>query len=100
MTVSPTGLASLDIAPLLSPDRDMDRMDETRHADQCYLCGRGLTEKALAGSWWLHLVDGGTAVAAADDRSHDGAGSDLGWFALGSECAKRVPISHRSRTIL
>lgn len=66
------------------------------HVDECFACGRGLTEKALANGWWIEMLVTGEFIAADDPRSHDDAVSQ-GTFPLGSECAKKVPRNLRRK---
>jgi hypothetical protein len=63
-------------------------------ADSCCLCGKQTSEA----HYEAHVVDGGGAFAPvnADPATIDEAG-DMGWFRLGSECATRLPRSHRRK---
>lgn len=76
----------------------MDR-NRSRHTvsaiDECFLCGRGLTEKARDNGWSIHLHVDGTLIPNGQDVG-DEHGSQ-GWFPVGSECAKRIPKTHRAK---
>lgn len=76
-------------------DRNNANVKDT-HEDQCYLCGKGLTGAALENAWMIHLIHGGSSLAALTDPD-DEPGSDMGWFPVGSECAKKIPATHRAR---
>lgn len=65
------------------------------HVDECYVCGRGLTEDALAKGWWVHVLIGGQLVA--NDLGPVDDDEDLGWAPVGSGCVKRVPRRFRER---
>lgn len=70
--------------------------DARKHIDVCFVCGRGLTEKAVDSGWMVHLVDGGAAIApVTEPEAQDG--SDMGWFPVGSGCANAIPETHRQR---
>lgn len=66
-----------------------------KHVDQCFLCGRGLTEKAKDNGWMIHLHTSGVLISndyLVDDLGNNGS---QGCFPVGSECAKRVPATFR-----
>lgn len=71
-----------------------EKFSGLKHVDVCFLCGRGLTEKARNNGWWVHLTEAGEL--AARDEGWDVEDSQ-GAFPVGSECAKKVPASHRLR---
>lgn len=56
------------------------------YADQCFLCGRPLTAKAVENGSYIHLTTSGFLV----ERDYEGDDSQ-GCFPVGSECAKRIP---------
>ena len=62
---------------------------------ECFLCGRGLTEKAAANGWMVHMSTGGELIPMSEqvDDSQD----SQGYFPVGSECAKRLPLTHRTK---
>ena len=79
--------------------RDLNeaRFSSERHYDVCFTCGRGLTEKAVTKGWMVHLATDGTLWASSvEDCPED---LDQGWFPVGSECAKRIPLAYRQRSI-
>lgn len=61
--------------------------------DSCFMCGRGMTERAVETGWNVHLHVYGLLIPVDMDVDED-AGSQ-GWFPVGSECAKRIPRTHR-----
>lgn len=61
--------------------------------DACERCGRGVRpEKA----WWVEVVNGGSEIAPTGTNPEQDAGY-MGFYVLGPECAKLVPITHRVR---
>lgn len=64
------------------------------HVDVCFVCGRGMTEKGRESAWHIHLVDGGIGIAHNTNDSEDDDG-EMGYFPIGSECAKKVPADYR-----
>lgn len=69
--------------------RDANRRKQTGdHSDECFLCGRGLTDRAVRNGWWIHLTTGGLLV----EQTYNGEDSQ-GRFPVGSECAKFLPKS-------
>ncbi len=76
-------------------DRARREAQASGSADICFICGRGLTEKALDSAWFVHLADGGAVIVQSDaEVDEDG---DMGWFPVGSGCAGKVPDPYRSR---
>lgn len=66
---------------------------------ECLLCRRPMTEKAVATAWHVRLMNGGTHLAPNDweptsDRERAG---DMGCHEVGSECAKKIPLTHRRK---
>jgi len=67
-------------------ETNRERFNGSKHADECFLCGRGLTEKAVENGRFIHLTTDGLLVP------QDAEGIDSqGAFPVGSECAKRLP---------
>jgi hypothetical protein len=59
--------------------------------DECFFCGRGLTERALQNGWWVHLNVGGYLVPQDyGSENEDEARLSQGCFPVGSECAKKI----------
>lgn len=63
--------------------------------DQCFLCGRGLTEKGVSNAWWIHLRTD-DSLFPADPVWYDDPQSQ-GAFPVGSECAKSIPRAYRMK---
>jgi hypothetical protein len=63
--------------------------------NRCWACARPLTKAALRKAWWVHEVDGGGKLLAVAEE-YGNEGSDLGWWPLGTDCAKTVPVEFRS----
>lgn len=71
------------------PDRQ--EREAMHDGEPCIICGRKV--RVGLGTLAIHLVDGGSTIAAASDDGPFDAASDLGWFPIGSDCAKRLPPS-------
>lgn len=68
-----------------------------RHGvDSCKLCEKGLSDKASENAWHVHMTVDQTLVPVAWGDDLDGR-VDQGWFPVGSECAKRIPLTHRKK---
>lgn len=67
--------------------------DGLKHDDECFLCGRGLTAKALENGYWVHLLTDDTLAPAALEWYS--APTSQGAFPVGSECAKRIPRGYK-----
>lgn len=59
----------------------------------CDKCGRGVNPDT---GWAIEVVEGGAEICRprAGDDTDSGY---MGWWVLGSECAKKVPATHRAR---
>lgn len=51
---------------------------------KCILCGRMLGSRAQ----WVHFVDGGSIVHAENSTDTYDAAGEMGYWPVGSECAK------------
>lgn len=72
-----------------------ERFTTDKHTDECFLCGRGLTAKAVENGWAVHLRTDNMLLPVGEPWDSDE--QSQGWFPVGSECAKRVPLTHRGR---
>jgi hypothetical protein len=63
----------------------------------CFLCGLGMSKVGYDKAWKVHVVAGGARLAPAAMEWPPGDPGDVGWFAVGSECAKRIPLTYRRR---
>ena len=70
--------------------RNRERRDS--HIEECAVCARGLTEKAVENAWYVHLTIDAEMTPVDIELESD---IDLGWHPVGSECAKLIPKSHR-----
>jgi hypothetical protein len=63
---------------------------------QCMVCARktGKDPKKVQG---VLIVEGGAYIAHPDDYDLFDDGGEMGWFAVGSECIKQVPVEYRVR---
>lgn len=61
---------------------------------QCMVCARktGKDPKKVQG---VLIVGGGAYIAHPDDYDLFDEGGEMGWFAVGSECIKQVPVEYR-----
>lgn len=70
------------------------------HADQCFLCGRGLTRKGLANGWWINLGTDDTLMPDGWGQSDEyDEVLDQGCFPVGSECAKRIARPYKFKSL-
>ena len=60
----------------------------------CMVCARktGKDPKKVQG---VLIVEGGAWVAHPDDYDRFDASGTMGWFAIGNECIKRIPLEYR-----
>lgn len=70
------------------------RNSRTIFTQECVVCGRGITEAGEARAWWVHMHTDWFIMpnGSTTDESHD-----QGWFPVGTECAKKIPLTHRER---
>ncbi len=69
------------------------RTAEGTYGDECAICGRRTKPDAAH----ARVVDGGTRFATPDEVA-DEAG-DMGFFPIGSECAKSLPTAYLTRDV-
>jgi len=54
----------------------------------CARCGKEVKNQKYS----VHLIEGGnTMLAVADEYKYNNESADMGWFPIGSECAKHIP---------
>lgn len=75
-------------------DANARRFSSSKHSDECFLCGRGLTERAVENGWWIEMTTDGMLIKAGTDTT--GLDSQ-GCFPVGSECAKRLPAGFKTK---
>lgn len=103
VTMNTTAIAPLDTsvsgfalqADWETKEKNGENYNSDKHDDVCYLCGRGLTAKAVENGYWIEMATDGSLV-----RNDQGLHPDLdsqGAFPVGSECAKKIPLTHRSK---
>lgn len=81
-------------------DANRARFSGSKHVDECFLCGRGLTESAVANGWYIHLhAATGDLLPEGWDPEDDGEdwNASQGCFPVGSECAKRIARPYKFR---
>jgi hypothetical protein len=84
-------VAAYRVAPMVY-ERNGQRFDHAKHVDQCFLCGRGLTDAGMANGKVVHtntayeFIPAGAALAAGEESQ--------GLFPIGSDCAKRLPAAY------
>jgi ferredoxin len=62
--------------------------------ENCIACGRNVSKQNAKG---VIVVDGGSGICKIEDvplEEHDGG--FMGWFPVGSECIKTVPMEYRA----
>lgn len=75
--------------------RRMIEAERSGYREPCVLCGRPLSEKAIDSAWWVELGDGGSTILPNGHHLSDD--ETMGCFPMGSECAKRIPKTHKWR---
>ena len=83
-----------------SPVEVQDKNEKSRfnnHGAQCFLCHKGMSPNAQNNAWHVHLISNVTAQFVSVDMADVLDSNDMGWFPVGSECAKRVPLTHRKK---
>jgi hypothetical protein len=83
---------TIDLPP--APDTH-PTYDPAKHTEQCYVCGRGLTETGANNGWWVHMSN--NAVILPIDLDDPDAVNSQGWFPVGSECARQIPSTHKTK---
>lgn len=110
-TETETGLLYSETFRLPAEKRDANEITSgakvptaLRLSDPCFICGRVLKLEDPSEhwkGWYIHLVGFGDHIApnsfdintvSEADRNR---GYDMGYHPLGSECARKVPITHR-----
>ena len=80
------------------------RFSGSKHGDECFLCGRGLTFAALMPekAWRIHLGTDGTLLPEGWEPEGGDWNADRlsqGTFPVGPECAKRIPRPFKFREV-
>jgi hypothetical protein len=63
---------------------------------ECALCCKGMGQLTEGMNVWYINLTTDDMIAPIESNIELGD-NDQGWFALGSECAKRVPLTHRMK---
>ena len=62
--------------------------------ENCIACGRNTSNKKAQG---VVVVDGGYGICKPEDAAkEENDGGYMGWFPVGSECIKTVPVEYRA----
>lgn len=87
-------LVTIDIDTFRGPD-----YEEGRHHQECFACGRKMSDKALENAWLVHSAGGGDVLVPIDwdATTEDDISGDVGWHPIGPECAKRIPKTHKMK---
>ncbi len=56
----------------------------------CCLCGKA-TDNESSPTKYARVVEGGARFALADEFVHENNRADMGWFPVGSSCARKFP---------
>lgn len=71
------------------------RLGKGEPVDECFVCGRGLTERGLERATWIEHTTSGRLVAVDDLIPSDSQGC----FPIGTECARKVPAIYRHKGV-
>jgi hypothetical protein len=66
---------------------------DAAHNGGCKMCGRKMSRKAADSAWHIHMTTSGDLVPTSADMGSE----SQGWFPVGSECAKMIPLTHRTK---
>jgi hypothetical protein len=66
---------------------------DAAHNGGCKMCGRKMSRKAEDNAWHIHMTTSGDLVPTSADMGNE----SQGWFPVGSECAKMIPLTHRTK---
>lgn len=75
-------------------DRNEARDHRGVPGEPCLLCGRHLTETAIRNGWSIEITTGGQIIP----NDHHVDLDSQGCFPIGSECAKKIPRTHRAKS--
>lgn len=70
----------------------ISRRDAHRNPE-CHLCGRKMSKKASENATHVHMTIGAELVPVAAELGDE----SQGFFAVGSECAKKVPAAFKTK---
>lgn len=75
-----------------------ERTQNGSNGDECAVCGRPTSRKNRTNgrTVFVRVVDGGSRFAHPDEDVDERG--DMGYFPVGSECAKSVPADWRTTT--
>jgi hypothetical protein len=98
--VEPTSTVRPKASDYQASDFDRRRAvyNSDKHIEECFLCGRGLTAKALVNGWWIHLGTDGTLLTQDDPAAIADDTLSQGCFPVGSECAKRIDRPYKFKS--
>jgi hypothetical protein len=73
-----------------------ERTEHGYHGDECILCGKRTSRNGRTNGKTLHVrvVDGGSRIALPDEQVDERG--DMGYFPVGSECAKSIPAPYKT----
>lgn len=99
MTDTTTAPRTFEITGAWGSDSEQRREEYDRRSNiqgndnPCVFCGRKVNPTR---GFSVHMVHGGQyALHRDDETAYVSDGGDMGWWAIGSECAKRVPAEYR-----
>lgn len=75
-------------------DINAERHNRSTHGHfACQLCGRTISDKALNNAWHVHMNVNRELVR----MGFDDACESQGFFPVGADCAKNIPLAFRKR---
>ena len=84
---------SLPIPTVSEQARERNLRRDPENPARCAVCGL-----PTDGTRLIHTILGSDVIAADTPDEQIPAGEDSGWFAIGPECAKRLPATHVRRS--
>ena len=78
--------------PFSGPDYHENAAACAPGQEPCVLCG----EPLRTAKYEAHVVAGGAEFATGDTPFNEDDAGDMGWYFVGPECARKIPLAYRS----
>ena len=85
-------IESLPIPTVSEQARERNERRDPENTDRCVVCGL-----PTDGTRLIHTILGSDVIPADTPDEQIPAGEDSGWYAIGPECAKRLPAQYVRR---
>ncbi len=81
-------------APFSGSRYDLNASRTKASEDPCAICGKGI--KPSNPRHWVHVIRGGAVFAPIAQVEEIDPAGDMGWYPIGTECARKLPRAHRT----